>query len=206
MNNPDQSSSATGSSHGRKLAHRPLVVTAAALIAISTWALALGHDMHLAVAEPVQMVQTPYGTAPLTFADLVEEGKSGRCQHQSEGRRQGSRERPSDPGPARHSRGQPPLRLLQAFPPGAAEGRRSACPATPVAQGSGFFISPDGLVVTNNHVVEDAEDISVTLENGETYPATPIRRRSAYRRGADQGQGPEAIPLCQVLKQGSSRG
>jgi len=44
-------------------------------------------------------------------------------------------------------------------------------PTPSLAQGSGFFITPDGLVVTNNHVVEDAEDISVTLENGEKYPA-----------------------------------
>ena len=43
-----------------------------------------------------------------------------------------------------------------------------------LAQGSGFFISPDGFVVTNNHVVEDAEDITVTLENGDKYPATLV--------------------------------
>ena len=40
-----------------------------------------------------------------------------------------------------------------------------------LAQGSGFFISPDGFVVTNNHVVEDAEDITVTIEDGDKYPA-----------------------------------
>ena len=44
-------------------------------------------------------------------------------------------------------------------------------PTPSLAQGSGFFISPDGLVVTNNHVVEDAEDITVTLENGDKFPA-----------------------------------
>jgi serine protease Do len=43
-----------------------------------------------------------------------------------------------------------------------------------MAQGSGFFISSDGYVVTNNHVVEDAEDISVTLENGDKFPATLV--------------------------------
>ena len=40
-----------------------------------------------------------------------------------------------------------------------------------LAQGSGFFISEDGYLVTNNHVVEDAEDITVTMEDGEKYPA-----------------------------------
>ena len=43
-----------------------------------------------------------------------------------------------------------------------------------LAQGSGFFISPDGFVVTNNHVVEKAENITVTMENGDKYPATLV--------------------------------
>lgn len=33
-------------------------------------------------------------------------------------------------------------------------------------QGSGFVISPDGLIVTNNHVVEDARTVRVTLPDG----------------------------------------
>src|SRR4029079_5084209 len=47
-------------------------------------------------------------------------------------------------------------------------------PTPSLAQGSGFFISADGLVVTNNHVVEDAEDITVTMEDGEKFPAKVI--------------------------------
>lgn len=42
------------------------------------------------------------------------------------------------------------------------------------AQGSGFFISPDGYVVTNNHVIEGANSISVTLEDGAKYKAKLI--------------------------------
>jgi serine protease Do len=49
-------------------------------------------------------------------------------------------------------------------------------PASPKAesQGSGFFISADGYVVTNNHVVENAEDIKVTLKDGTILPAKVI--------------------------------
>jgi len=37
--------------------------------------------------------------------------------------------------------------------------------------GSGFIISPDGYVVTNEHVVHNAEKIVVTLPNGDKYDA-----------------------------------
>ena len=35
--------------------------------------------------------------------------------------------------------------------------------------GSGIIIKPDGLILTNNHVIEDADKIKVTLSNGKTY-------------------------------------
>ena len=40
--------------------------------------------------------------------------------------------------------------------------------------GSGFIISRDGYIVTNNHVVEDAETIKITLSNDEAYDAEVI--------------------------------
>ncbi len=44
------------------------------------------------------------------------------------------------------------------------------------ARGSGFIISTDGLVVTNNHVVKGATSVSVTLDDGTTLPAKVIGR------------------------------
>ncbi|MFI5323466.1 MAG: trypsin-like peptidase domain-containing protein, partial [Thermodesulfobacteriota bacterium] len=40
--------------------------------------------------------------------------------------------------------------------------------------GSGFIFSTDGYVVTNYHVVEKADDISVILENGDKYEAKVV--------------------------------
>jgi serine protease Do len=41
-------------------------------------------------------------------------------------------------------------------------------------QGSGFFISADGYAVTNNHVVEKAEHVEITTDDGGTYTAKVI--------------------------------
>jgi serine protease Do len=41
-------------------------------------------------------------------------------------------------------------------------------------QGSGFFISPDGYAVTNNHVVDRAEEVEVQTDDGKTYSAKVI--------------------------------
>jgi serine protease Do len=41
-------------------------------------------------------------------------------------------------------------------------------------QGSGFFISGDGYAVTNNHVVEKAESVQVTADDGKIYEAKVI--------------------------------
>ncbi|MEJ2625411.1 MAG: Do family serine endopeptidase [Pseudolabrys sp.] len=40
--------------------------------------------------------------------------------------------------------------------------------------GSGFFISPDGYAVTNNHVVQHAKTVEIKTENGKTYKARVI--------------------------------
>lgn len=44
------------------------------------------------------------------------------------------------------------------------------------ALGSGFIIDPSGIVVTNNHVVDGASNIKVTLAAGATYDAKVLGR------------------------------
>jgi serine protease Do len=45
-------------------------------------------------------------------------------------------------------------------------------------QGSGVIIRNDGYIITNNHVVEDAEKIEIKMRDGRTFPAE-IRGRDA---------------------------
>lgn len=48
------------------------------------------------------------------------------------------------------------------------------------ASGSGVIISEDGYIVTNNHVVDNADEITVTLNNRKTYKAKVIGTDAAY--------------------------
>ena len=43
-----------------------------------------------------------------------------------------------------------------------------------VGSGSGVIIREDGYIVTNNHVIDGATRIEVTLNNNQTYPATLV--------------------------------
>jgi len=43
-----------------------------------------------------------------------------------------------------------------------------------MGQGSGFFITADGYAVTNNHVVDKAESVTVTTDDGKTHKAKVI--------------------------------
>ncbi len=41
-----------------------------------------------------------------------------------------------------------------------------------VSLGSGFIIDPKGIVITNNHVIDNAEQVTVTLHDGREFKAT----------------------------------
>ncbi|MHC4647215.1 MAG: S1C family serine protease [Planctomycetota bacterium] len=67
------------------------------------------------------------------------------------------------------------LRLLPFSPFG---GIRMSVPG--IGLGSGFFIHPSGYLLTNNHVIEDAEQIRILTSDGIDYAVTVVARDPAY--------------------------
>ena len=80
--------------------------------------------------------------------------------------------------------------------------RGSAQPTTREAQslGSGFIISADGYVVTNNHVISpqgkcEVEEITVTTVDGTEYPAKLVGNDSASDLAVLKISAPKALPF-----------
>jgi len=121
-----------------------------------------------AQADPVFVQASPHNVG---FADLIDAVKPAVVSVLVKGQRQ--RARPSIEGPMfdmlpddhplkrffneRQRRGQP-----------RSDNRR---PARPIGQGSGFFISEDGYIATNNHVVRGGSEFTVIMTDGKEYQA-----------------------------------
>jgi serine protease Do len=66
--------------------------------------------------------------------------------------------------------------LFERFAPQGREGTQRR--QTQTSLGSGFVIDKDGYVLTNRHVIDGADDISVTLANGKSYAAKLVGKDS----------------------------
>ena len=136
------------------------------------------------------------------------------CRHRRKGqtgRDFGSRQGGPRPAIVVGRRRQPvPARMPWSGSSAASARRRIKCPARAKAsaiargrsfstgQGSGFFISADGYAVTNNHVVDKADSVEITTDDGKTYHRQGHRHRSAHRPGADQGRRRAQFPVRQA--------
>ncbi len=168
----DQSPAANESPRVRKLTRKPALLAATALIATGALGLVLGNGVPYASAEtaqPAQTIEMPFGRAPLTFADLVAKVSPAVVSINVKGEAKVAENDSPIPGMPDLPEDNPLYDFFKQFKKGMPQGPSKPTPS--LAQGSGFFISEDGYLVTNNHVVEDAEDISVTMEDGDKYSA-----------------------------------
>ncbi|MET0687933.1 MAG: Do family serine endopeptidase [Methyloceanibacter sp.] len=171
---PDQSHAANPSAGKRTLTRKPVLLAAAALIATSALGLTLGNGIPFAIAETpqTQTVQTPLGPAPISFADLVQKVSPAVVSINVKGDTKVAENDPQIPGLPDLPEDNPLYDFFKQFRKGMPDA--PAKPSPSLAQGSGFFISSDGFVVTNTHVVEEAEEVTVTMEDGTKYPATMV--------------------------------
>ena len=119
---------------------------------------------HNAVAQPIQL-SGAQGTLP-SFADLVEKVKPAVVSVRVKTQTAATSDEPSlDDIP-------PQLRRFFRDQEGPRQGKPK--PQVGMAQGSGFFVSQDGYVVTNNHVVENAVEVQLVTDAGKTLDAKVV--------------------------------
>jgi len=133
-----------------------------------------GTSAHAQVNNEVRKVAQPVG-----FADIVERVKpsviSVKVNINEKIAKNDSGDNNDD---SPFQPGSPMERFFRRFggpdglPPGLRGGPRGRGAVT--GQGSGFFISADGYAVTNNHVVDSADKVEVTTDDGKTYTAKVI--------------------------------
>src|SRR5467141_3189572 len=128
---------------------------------------------HAQVNNEVRKVERPVG-----FADIVERVKPSVISVKINISEKLAKDDSANNDDSPFQPGSPMERFFRRFggPDGMPQGRggpRGGRGAV-TGQGSGFFISPDGYAVTNNHVVDGADKVEVTTDEGKTYTAKVI--------------------------------
>ncbi len=74
-----------------------------------------------------------------------------------------------------------------------------------VALGSGFIIDPSGYVVTNNHVVSQADKVTVIFQDGSKHPAKIIGRDEKTDLALLKIDAPQPLPYVSWGKSGAEQ-
>ncbi|MBI5130261.1 MAG: Do family serine endopeptidase [Rhodopseudomonas palustris] len=154
---------------------------------------------HAQVGNKVNQAQQPVG-----FADIVEKVKpsviSVKVNIAEKVAKNDDRAEDSPFAP-----GSPMERFFRRFggelPPGL-RGHRGGGMMT--GQGSGFFITADGYAVTNNHVVDGADKVEVTTDDGKTYKAKVIGTDQRTDLALIKAEGRTDFPFAK-LSEGKPR-
>jgi S1-C subfamily serine protease len=79
------------------------------------------------------------------------------------------------------------------------QGRRSG------GTGSGVVVSPDGLILTNNHVIDGAREIAVSLSDGRRFGARALGRDPDTDLAVLRGETGETLPTARLANSKSVR-
>src|SRR6185312_7568136 len=157
----------------RKLA---LMGSVVAGLGIAAYGFGPSHDPANIFSSPAQaQVNTEVSKVaqPVGFADIVERVKPSVISVKVNINEKVSKDDEDSP----FQPGSPMERFFRRFggPDGLPPGLRGGHGHGMVTgQGSGFFISADGFAVTNNHVVDGADKVEVTTDDGKVYKAKVI--------------------------------
>ncbi len=160
---------------------RPPRTLAAALLV--TTALAAGAGAFLATSSGLTAYAAPLSVAPTNpqpgFAPLVAKVKPAVVQIAVVSVPGGNEDADADDGGRQQQQmpdNLPPeiQRFFRQFGNGSNGQMQRPRQQEEHAQGSGFIIDPAGAIVTNNHVVDGAREVSVTLTDGSKYKAKVI--------------------------------
>ncbi|MBS0470730.1 MAG: DegQ family serine endoprotease [Proteobacteria bacterium] len=127
---------------------------------------ALGSAVAAPPAKPPAPV-VPVRGAPATFADLADRLLPTVVNIATS---QTLKAAPGAPNLPNIPPGSPLADLFKDFLGG------GSAPRHVTSLGSGFIIDPSGYIVTNNHVIDGSDQISVTLNDGTTLPAKLVGR------------------------------
>jgi serine protease Do len=168
-----QRASTSSNVHSSKIA--PAFVALAAVAAVGFGSFVPSHAVR---ADTVagQTVETPMGRAPLSFADLVDRVKpsvvsvsvvnDGGASKMAENDKKDNNKKGG--GNFNFPDLPPDHPLHDFFKHLPKEFGQQQQPKIVQGQGSGFVISTDGYVVTNNHVIDGATKIQITFDGDET--------------------------------------
>jgi serine protease Do len=156
--------------NGRKLRKALLGATATAVFAS---ALVGNFGVGNSVFAAPSAIEAPApSTVPASFAEVVERVRPAVVSVKVKATETAESDDESDM--PQFTPGDPLERFFRRFGEESPLKRRGGKPHKVQSQGSGFIISADGYVVTNNHVVENATEVSLSLEDGRTVPATVV--------------------------------
>ncbi len=152
------------------VAFRAGLLGAVALVALAgTASNVLVLSPHAASAATVGAAQNGSG-----FADMVERVRGAVVSVKVKMKEPASNDEQADNSDQPDMQQNDPFQeFMRRFGEMQNQGRRIE-PRSGIALGSGFIISADGYVVTNNHVVDHATEVTITLDNGKTHDAKII--------------------------------
>jgi serine protease Do len=148
------------------------IKTGSAVAVLALAVLGFGYGMSTAVRTTHQPAVIASHSAeipmvPANFSTLAEDARPGVVNIQVVKKVQGvGFAMPNFPG-SPFGENSPFGRFFEGVPPTAQKEE---------GVGSGFVISPEGYILTNNHVIDDAEQIQVKLANGKEYDGKVVGR------------------------------